>query len=77
MSEGIYLSYDAIIAIIVTIFLAIIGWILIYFSKLNKKIDKINTHLNNIDLENAKKEEQLKFLFTPEYNPFIKKEKEK
>jgi len=77
MSEGIYLSYDALVNIIIVVLIAIIGWLIIYFSRLNKKIDKINTRLNSMDIENAKKEEQIKFLFDPKYNPFQKGEKEK
>lgn len=77
MNEGIYLSYDALVGIIAAIILASIGWILICFLRLNKKIDKINTRLNGINIENAKKEEQIKFLFDSKYNPFEKGEKER
>ena len=78
MNHGFYLSYDALAGIIIAILIAIIGWFMFYFSKLNKKIDEINGRINKIDVENSKKEEQIKFLSKKIYPTFIKKgEKEK
>lgn len=53
MGEGIYLSYDTIITLIITILLAIISWLIIYFSKLNRRIHKLE--IDNSALKTSQK----------------------
>ena len=73
MAEGIYLSYDAVASIIIVILIAIIGWLITYFLRLNKKIDELNNRFIKTDVENSRRDEQLKFLLEGKYSPFTKK----
>ena len=74
MIEGIYLSYDAIAGIFIAVIIALAGWLIHSFSKLNKKIDELNQRISKTDVENSKRDEQLGFLLGGKYEPFTKKE---
>jgi len=73
MVEGIYLSYDAIAGILIAVIITLAGWLIHYFSKLNKKIDDLNNRISKTDVENSKRDEQLRFLLEGKYKPFTKK----